>query len=179
MKALKPYNIQFIGLKIGAHKFDYDIDNSFFHLFEYEDFNAAKLKVNVYLEKKTTLLEFQFKVNGTVNVNCDLTNEPFDQKIQDQFNLIVKFGDTYNDNNEEILIIPHGEYQINVAQYIYELIILAVPVKKIHPGVEDGTLKSDILEKLKTLSLERNKPNKNQTQTDPRWDNLKKLLTDK
>ena len=179
MKALKPYNIQFVGLKIGAHKFDYDIDNSFFHHFEYDDFNAAKLKVDIHLEKKTTLLEFQFKVNGTVNVNCDLTNEPFNQNIEDQFNLIVKFGEAYNDTNEEILIIPHGEYQINVAQYIYELIILAVPVKKVHPGVEDGTLKSDILEKLKTLSPDVNESEEQQKETDPRWDNLKKLLTDK
>jgi len=179
MKALNPYNIQFIGLKIGAHKFDYDIDNAFFHHFEYEDFNAAKLKVEVHLEKKTTLLELLFKVKGTINVNCDLTNEPYDQYIEDQLSLIVKFGESYNDINEEILIIPHGEYQINIAQYIYELVILAVPIKKVHPGIEEGTLKSDILEKLKTLSPNLNEPKTETKETDPRWDDLKKLLTDK
>ena len=50
------------------------------------------------------------------------------------------------------MIIPHGEYQINVAQFIYELVVLAMPAKKVHPGIEDGTLQSDILIKLEELS---------------------------
>jgi uncharacterized metal-binding protein YceD (DUF177 family) len=92
---------------------------------------------------------------------------------------VVKFGESYNDDNEEILIIPHGEYQINVAQYIYELIVLAVPIKKVHPGIEDGSLDSDILKKLKELSPKEKTEDKNTEETDPRWDTLKKLLTDK
>ena len=36
---------------------------------------------------------------------------------------MVKFGDEYNDENDDILIVPHGEYEINIAQYIYELIV--------------------------------------------------------
>ena len=81
--------------------------------------------------------------------------------------------------HEAILIIPHAEYEINVAHHIYELIILSFPQKRIHPGVEDGTLNSDILEKLETLSPKslENKPQ--QEDIDPRWDTLKKLLTDK
>ena len=41
-------------------------------------------------------------------------------------NLIVKFWEVYNDENEELLILPHGEYEFNIAQYIYETIILSV-----------------------------------------------------
>ena len=82
-----------------------------------------------------------------------------------------------NNENDEILIIPHGEHQINVAQYIYEMLVLAVPPKRVHPGVLDGTLKSEILDKLEELQP---KESKEQTEgTDPRWDDLKKLLTDK
>ena len=116
--------IQFIGLKLGEHHFEYDIDNKFFEEFEYDEFNDANLKTNLVLNKKTTLLELHFVVSGTINVNCDLTNEPYDQKITNDFDLVVKFGNEYNNDNEDILIIPHGEYEINVAQYIYELIVL-------------------------------------------------------
>jgi uncharacterized metal-binding protein YceD (DUF177 family) len=59
---------------------------------------------------------------------------------------------------------------------MYEMIVLAVPQKKLHPGIEDGTLQSDILKKLEELSPEKNKEVKD---TDPRWDDLKKLLIDK
>lgn len=178
MKDLKEYNIPFVGLKLGKHLFEYEIKNSFFDFFEYDEFNDATVKASLEFEKKTTLLELHFTISGSVNVNCDLTNEAYNQDVDGGFNLVVKFGNEYNDDNEDILIIPHGEYEINVAQYIYELIVLSVPQKRVHPGVEDGTLDSEILDKLKELSPETdNKENSNEI--DPRWQTLKKLLTDK
>ncbi len=180
MKALKAYTIQFVGLKEGEHTFKYDIDKSFFDHFEYEDFIGLNVTVDLKFIKKSTLLQLNFKARGSVNVNCDVTNEPYDEPISDDFELIVKFGDEYNDDNEEILVIPHGEYELNVAHYIYELIVLAVPNKRVHPGVEDGTLKSEILDKLNELSLSNEeKKTEEKVDTDPRWDSLKKLLTDK
>ena len=98
--------------------------------------------------KKATLLDLHFLAEGFVNVNCDVTNEPYSQAIQSEFSLVVKFGPEYNDDNESILVIPHGAYEVNVAQYIYELIVLALPQKRIHPGVEDGSLDSEILKTL-------------------------------
>ena len=177
MKPMKAYSIPFIGLKIGNHDFEYDIDQSFFDYFEYQDFNDVNVKVDVLLNKKETLLELHFKIDGYVTVNCDVTNEPYNQAIADTFNLVVKFGQAYNDENIDILIIPHGEHEINIQQYIYELIILAVPAKRLHPGIADGTLNSDILNKLDELSPKED--NNNKKDTDPRWDTLKKLLTDK
>ena len=116
---------------------------------------------------------------GVVNVNCDLTNEPYDQFITSEFGMVVKFGPEYNEDNEAILIIPHGAYEINVAQYIYELIVLAVPQKRIHPGVKDGSLDSEILKTLENLSPKGPKKTNSNKDIDPRWDSLKKLLTDK
>lgn len=179
MKALKSYTIPFVGLKVGEHHFDYHIDNTFFHHFEYDEFNAVDVKIDLKLEKKSTFLELYFSALGSVNVNCDITNEPYNQAINDDFKLVVKFGNEYDDDNEDILIVPHGEYEINVAHYIYELIILAVPIKRIHPGIEDGTLQSDILSKLEELSPSEDHKIKTSEDIDPRWNNLKKLLTDK
>ena len=113
---------------------------------------TSNINVDVELVKNTTLLELHFKISGTVNINCDVTNEPYDQVINNEFDLVVNFGEEYNDENIDILILPHGAYEINIQQYIYEFIVLAVPIKRIHPGVEDGTLSSEILEKLKELS---------------------------
>lgn len=125
------------------------------------------------------MLELGFVANGTINVNCDVTNEPFDLPIKNEFFLVVKFGEEYNNENEEILIIPYGEYEINVQQYIYELIVLGVPSKRVHPGVEDGTLESDILEKLEELSPKEKTLENDNEEIDPRWDKLKNLLNDK
>lgn len=180
MKRLKEFTIPFIGLKLGKHHFEYDIEHKFFEHFEYEDFNDTHVKVSLVFEKKTTLLELHFTISGYVNVNCDLTNEPYNQEISNEFDLVVKFGNEYNDENIDILIIPHAEYEINIQQYIYELIVLAVPYKRIHPGVKDGTLNSDILKRLEELSPNFKEVTKKETKDiDPRWDTLKKLLTDK
>ena len=178
MSNLKEYLIPFVGLKLGKHQFDYQIDNSFFEHFEFDEYNASNITVEVLLDKKNTLLEVEIKHKGTINVPCDLTNEDFDLPIKGKINLIVKFGDAFNDENEELLILPHGEFEFSVAQYIYESIILSVPTKRVHPGVKDGTLDSKALDVLNNLAPTEIKEEENKD-TDPRWDDLKKLLTDK
>ena len=173
----KEYSIPFSGLKEGKHKFEYSIENKFFESFGYDEFNAAKIILQLELKKLSTMLELEMKASGTVNVDCDLTGESYDQPLTSDLELVVKFGDEFNNENDEILIVPHGEHQINVAQYIYEMLVLAVPTKRVHPGVIDGTLKSDILKKLEELQPK--ETIKNKDKTDPRWDALKNLLTDK
>ena len=173
----KEFLIPFSGLKLGKHRFEYEIDNAFFESFEYQEFNGANIKVDAVLDKLSTMMELKMNAQGSVNVNCDLTGEPFDQSLNAELQLVIKFGEEYNDENDEVLVIQHGEHQINISQYIYEMLALAVPQKRVHPGVLDGTLKSDILDKLEELQPKEEK--KKSEKTDPRWDGLKKLLTDK
>ncbi len=174
---LKEFFIPFSGLKLGKHTFGYKIDNTFFESFEYREFNDAKIELTAILDKMSNMLELDMTAEGTINVDCDVTGEPFDLPIASNLHLVIKFGEEFNDENDEILILPHGEYQINIAQYVYEMLVLAVPPKRVHPGVEDGSLKSEILDKLEELQPKEIK--EESEKTDPRWDDLKKLLTDK
>lgn len=173
----KEFNIPFSGLKQGKHNFNFQIDNTFFDSFEYDEFNDASIALEVLMQKTSTMLELDFEASGTVNVDCDITSEPYDQPIDADLHLVVKFGDAYNDEDDEILILPHGEHQLNVSQYVYEMLVLAVPQKRVHPGIEDGTLKSEVLDKLQELQPKEKRTDKEES--DPRWDELKKLLTDK
>lgn len=176
---LKAYIIPFVGLKQGKHKFQYEIDNTFFENYSFEDFNSSQLSIEATLDKKSTLMELHLDASGLVNVNCDVTNEPFDLSIDTEMDVIIKFGQEFNDENEELLILPHGAYEFNISQFVYEMIVLGIPFKRVHPGVEDGTLDSDLLDKLEELKprnldlIENNKES-----TDPRWDALKKIKTD-
>ena len=182
MKDLKEFDISFIGLKEGNHQFEYLIENKFFDFFKYDEFNNSNVNVVLSFLKKTTMFELSFQISGWVEVACDVTNELFHQQINAEMDLIVKFGEEYNDENEELLIIPHSEFKINVAQYIYEAIVLNVPLKRIHPGVEDGTLKSDVLEKLKELEikdLDEEIEEDNIKEIDPRWSKLKEYTNRK
>ena len=178
MEELKEFTIPFVGLKVGEHTYNFKIDNTFFEHFEYDEFNDANIQLGLLLNKKATLLEFSFSFKGSVNVNCDTTNEPYNQKLDGHYHFVVNFGEEFNDENEDILILPHGSHEINIQQYIYESVVLAMPTRRVHPGIKDGTLKSEILEKLEELSPKLETETEEES-TDPRWDDLKKLLTDK
>lgn len=184
MSGLKNYLIPFLGLKLGKHQFEYQIDREFLDLFDYHEFQALNVHCLVEIDKKETMLELNLFQKGTVLVNCDLTNEEFEQPIEGTLKMIVKFGEEYNDDHDEILILPYEEYQLSVAQYIYESILLSVPTKRIHPGVLDGTLESKALEYLDyqpedDFEDDDQSDNEEESETDPRWDKLKQLLTDK
>jgi len=171
------FAIKYIGLKQGLHHFDYQLDNTFFDKFDYQEFQHSDIQVDVHLNKKNTQLEFDFHIKGTVNINCDITLEPFDLPLENVMSILVKFGDEFEEVDEKLVIIPRGEYEFQIEQYIYETVLLALPSKRVHPGVEDGTLDSEILDKLNYHSVDKNDKKEEKT-IDPRWDKLKNLLKD-
>jgi uncharacterized metal-binding protein YceD (DUF177 family) len=173
MHFLSQYIINFSSLKEGMHDFDFTVENKLFNHFGYEDFNSCKLEIKVKLFKKTNLLELKFLSKGIININCFVSNEPFDYPQTSVMDLVVKFGSEQNSDNEELLILPKGTYQIDVSQQLYEMIVLSLPIKIIHPGIEDGSLESETVNRLKKYELN---TQKNITKTDPRWDKLKDLI---
>lgn len=172
---MKEFLIPFVGLKVGEHNFEYQINNTFFQEFDYDQFDDVAVKAEVTLNKKQSILEFTFKHSGVVNLPCDLTGELFDLPIKGEMLMIVTFGEAYNDDNEELLVLPHGEYQINIAQYIYESIVLSIPVKRINPAVEE----EDMSAYESHVTLEDSDQSKEEIEIDPRWEKLKELLKDK
>ncbi|WP_456378112.1 YceD family protein [Lutibacter sp.] len=179
MKDLKEFDISFIGLKDGNTQFEYTIENKFFNFFDYDEFYNSNIKVNLSFVKKPTLFELNFTFLGWVEVACDVTNELFKYPIEISSELIVKFGEAFNNENEELLIIPYSDYKLNIAHYIYETVVLALPLKRIHPGVSDGTLQSEVLEKLKELEINKEEIEIHNKEIDPRWNKLKNILIDK
>ena len=180
MKLANEFLIPFVGLKVGKHQFEFQINNTFFDRFDYNEYESSDIKVNLVLEKKSTMLELNFKHNGTVNVPCDLTNELFDLPIKAKLKLVVQFGEEFNNDNEELLILPHGEFQIDVAQYIYEMIVLSVPFKRVHKGIKNKTLDQQTVQTIEQVKVKKPlEKSIQQENIDPRWDKLKQLLTDK
>ncbi|ARN78664.1 DNA-binding protein [Nonlabens spongiae] len=175
---LKAFEIQFVGLKAGKHEFSFEVDNTFFENFGFDEFNSADVAVTAFLDKRSTLMDLELTAKGAVNVDCDVSNVPFDHPVDAQLDLVVKFGEEFNDENEDLLILPHGEFKFNIAQYVYEMIVLSMPAKKVHPGIENGTLESDILDKLDELSVDQPNDQNEDKEVDPRWDALKKFKTD-
>jgi len=169
MDKLRNYDVSFSGLKTGKHEFKFEIDKEFFQLFDTEqDFTNPKITVDVLLDKHSTFLEFEIKVSGTVEVVCDITNEDFDHPIENQIKVLVKFGEEYDDSEEDVITIPTNDHAFNITQLIYENVALSIPMKKLSPNVSDEDLK--ILDKFSPKEIE-----EEEHESDPRWDALKNL----
>ena len=53
---IKEFLIPFVGLKIGKHFFDFEINSSFFDAFEYSPIQNGVLNAKLELDKKETML---------------------------------------------------------------------------------------------------------------------------
>ncbi len=168
------YTILLSGLKEGHHTVDFEIDNKFFEQFEESEVKEGSLIANIAMDKRSTHLDMQIKVSGSVRVSCDRCLEMFSQPVNSENRLLVKFGKTIEDTDPDILSVSFDEYELDLKQQIYEFIMLALPIKRVHPADKNGKSTCDpvMLKKLDELVIDEEKEN------DPRWDELKKLMND-
>jgi uncharacterized protein len=167
---LKQYTIPFSGLSVGEHLYHYDIDEKFFVEYDYTEIDKANVSIDIKLDKQERMLVLDFDIQGTLNVMCHRCLDNFDYPIDVNQRLIVKFGDDWQEENEDIIIIPEHEHKFDVSNYIYEYIIVMLPFKITHPEDENGNSECnpEIIEKLKQLSESSPK--------ETPWDGLKGLI---
>jgi uncharacterized metal-binding protein YceD (DUF177 family) len=165
---INAFKIPFVGLKLGKHEFEFDVNNSFFETLSYSLIEKGNLKVWLELEKKETMLLASFYVNGTVEMVCSRCNETMDAEIEDELEIIYKFGDESFDD-ENLIVISPDSYEIDVTQPIYELITVSLPSRPIH---EEGECNEEMV---KLIEKFQSKEKKDNDDTDPRWSALKNL----
>jgi len=166
------YSIAFKGLSQGKHIFEYEVDEKFFSEFGGGVVDEGKVKVLVTLEKQSALMVIWFDIEGIVTVQCDRCLEMYDQPIKSQERIFVKFGEKEFSDGDDVIWVSVNDYQINVAQLIYEFVCLAVPIKKVHPDDQNGNSTCDpqMIEKLDKYLIKEDKV------INPVWNDLKKLL---
>lgn len=165
MKALQEFVIPFMGLKEGIHDYAFDIDAEFFESFEYSDVKHGNVHVDVSMERKERMLIFNFSIRGSLQLPCDRCLAPVDLPIEGTERLIVKFGQEWKEESEEIQLIPETESKIDISSFIYEYIMLLLPYKRMHPE-DEGLCDPSVVDKLEQhVSAE----------TDPRWEALRNL----
>jgi uncharacterized protein len=174
LKPLKQFSVPFTGLKLGAHQFEYQLDESFFNSFEYSLIKSGDLKVDLELEKQETMLLLKFKIIGTVNLDCDKCLSEFKLPINLYERQIVKFAeDELESDDEEIISLNRKDTSIDISKPLYEMINVAVPFIK---NCDQGGTSCDqeMIDRLEKLSIE-NQDEENEQTSDPRWEALNKL----
>ncbi len=173
----------------GVNEFAYKIGKQFFVNMENNDIRDANLDVDLVVDNTGDYYDLNFAVEGEVTVLCDRCLDDLVIPIEATYHVVVKYGENYNDVSDELLEIPESDNYLNVAYMLYDTIMLAIPIKHVHPmgkcnramsallkkhrsGVsdEDAALEDQLIDEMDSME-----PADTPAATDPRWNELKKL----
>lgn len=181
MKRLSEFDIELVRLKPGKHEFNYQLGSSFFEAFEYGIVNKGDLKVKVILDKSHALLKFDIDIEGTIELTCDRSLENFDYPLSIHDHVMMKFGEEEGELSENVFVIKPDKQVINLSDFLYEYITVAVPIKRLHPkfaGEEEAEQDQLVYTSLTEEEIEKEKQEKEED-IDPRWKELLKLKNNK
>ncbi|HNP76018.1 MAG: DUF177 domain-containing protein [Cyclobacteriaceae bacterium] len=167
------FRVNIIGLSQKAHRFEYSFGDEFFELYGRTLLEHGRFTATVTLDKSETMLECRFQITGTAGLICDRSLEPFDHPMDIDKMIVFKYGAEEQELSEEIVVISRDRAQLDLGQYLYELIAVAVPMKKLHPKFAGEHEESDV-QLVYSSPIESN-DEEDEKPIDPRWEKLKKL----
>ena len=183
------YKLMLKSMPKGINEFVYKLGKQFFVNMENNDIRAANLTVDLAVNNTGDFYDLTFAVEGEVTVLCDRCLDDLVIPIETAYHVVVKYGDSYNDASDELLEIPESDNYLNVAYMLYDTVMLAIPIKHVHPmgkcnramsallkkhrsgnGDDDTSLEDQLIDEMDSMDSAGA-----ETPTDPRWDELKKL----
>jgi uncharacterized metal-binding protein YceD (DUF177 family) len=159
------------GLKEDETVFDFDLRDDFFQSLDGSQLEHGALHVSVSIRKMTGFFELLFHTEGSVTVSCDRCLDDMEQPISTDNRMMVKLGDTYSDDDDTVTI-DENEGILDLSWFIYEFIMLAIPIKHVHAP---GKCNSAMTQKLEELSGAVRSGEEEAEAIDPRWEALLKL----
>ena len=193
MGKFSAYKLPLKSLGAGEHQFDYHLDKEFFVNMESADIHDADLNVVLKVQYNGDFYTLDFDIKGEVVLICDRCLDDLHFPIDTHYHIVVKYGEDYNDDSDEVLEIPASDPTLNVAYMIYDTVVLAIPIKHVHPMGKCNRQMSAILKKHRAQVSGEDAELENQlideidqidnaadtaTPQDPRWDALRKLSAD-
>ena len=170
MNTMHDYIVPIAGLSIGYHDFEYDIDDKFFDNFEFSEVKKGNIKVNLNVEKHEREFVLTFRFAGNVLIPCDRCNDEYEQSIENDVVIYLKYGHSYEEESDDVIVIPSEEGEFDVSSLIYEYIILSLPIHRVHQDVSECNQ-----EVIKYLENSANNIVEEDEEIDPRWKCLKEL----
>ena len=187
MSKFELYNVVLKDIDNETRVIEYDLDDAYFKKIDSPEVQKGNVIAKVSVQKKMNTYELHFQLDGSVIIPCDRCLDEMEQQIHYKEKLQVKFGDKFAEE-DEIVIIPESEGAINVAWFLYEFIVLNIPIKHVHaPGECNKTMvvklkkhitrqKDDTDDDNSSLDFEDDDDfTAEEVQTDPRWDGLQNI----
>lgn len=144
MKHNREFEIAWQGLKPGVHTFQYELTDRFIEEQDPKDtdFRDLDAQVNLRFDKKNNFFLCHFDIDGSVTVACDRCGEDFKMRLWDEFDLVIKLTGTEDaeetDDDADVVFIPRNETVIDISGWLYEFVMLSIPLQRVHPNKADG-----------------------------------------
>jgi len=179
LKRSNIYSIAFKGLKEGIHEFEFPISDVFFELLDYSELKSGKGIFHIALEKRQRLMVIYLTIKGEVLVTCDRCLDEFMMPIKSEFELYVKYnndriGEEETAIEDDSLYIDESDDYIDVHHYLYECIVLSIPMQRVHPKDKKGhsLCNKVMIDKLKAINSQ---GNTNKNNDNSLWEKLKDI----
>ncbi|MBQ6770403.1 MAG: DUF177 domain-containing protein [Bacteroidales bacterium] len=156
------------GLALGSHSYQFEINDDFFAEREYSEIQKGNVSVRLTIDRQETLMTLHFGINGAVCVPCDRCADEFDLSISDEREFFLKLGTENAEESDDVEAIPADQANYDVSSLVYEYIILAIPMHRVHP---DGQCNPEVMAMLTTEGS--NEITEEEKEIDPRWAALK------
>lgn len=178
MNELRPYDINIIGLEEKRYEFDFQSGNDFFKVLDQQLIMRGNVTTHLILDKSETMIRLDFQIQGVVEQTCDRCLDLYDENVDTRRTLYLKFGDRNEELTDEIELIERNTATVHIARYIFDFIVLALPMKRLHPRFRTEDDDEDAPGKLIYSSGEATETDgtgEEKPVVDPRWDALRKL----
>ena len=167
------FKVNIIGLSQKAHRFDYEFGDEFFEHYGKTLIESGQFNARITLDKHETMIEGTFIIDGKANLICDRSLEPFEYPMHVDRKILFKYDQEEKELTEEIVLISRERASLDVGQYLYELIGVSVPIKRLHPKFQNDDLEESDIQLVYSSPIE--KTENEEDAIDPRWEKLKKL----
>ncbi len=170
----KKYTINVAKLEPIDYHFDMEGDSTFFEDNAIEQVFGGDFKAHLVINKSETMIVVDLALEGILQLECDRSLESFDFPFDSNDKIIYKFGSGQNED-EEIRWVTKGIESLDLEQDIYELILLSIPMKKLHPRFVEEGFDSEVEGKVVYSTIKPTDEQEQEQEIDPRWANLNKL----
>ena len=167
---LKRFEIDLKALTEETTALEYVLDDQFFAALEDSQLQGGSLHVSGSIRKAVGFFELLLHTEGTVRVPCDRCLDMMDQPIEADLRLVVKLGSEPRED-DDIIIVDENDGILQTAWFIYESVVLAVPIQHVH---QPGDCNDAMMRVLEQHSAARSSDADAQ-EIDPRWSALLKL----
>lgn len=163
------YKIQFSGLAEGLHEFSYLLEKPFFDHFEDEVISDGSVAVTLMMDRQSRMLQFSFRISGTVEVVCDRCADPLSIAIEGREHLIARIGEESDAEDDDIVFIPEDAFEFDLKQHLFDYIHLMLPMRMTHDISNNGRVcDPEMLKLLERYSTA--------GKVDARWEGLTGLI---